>query len=215
MNTKERHFNRSKHRGIFFTAIIGLAAFFGLKEGVGADLYLKLFAAPNISYELNENYELIKNTFELKSGNLVLHPQLEIRYHDKIIKILYLKGIYKENKTFYQSDTKGFSVIAGDWTRVREMKQKLEEIISEKLTDDEAKYISINEMILLDMNYQNLWRDKSNEAFFAVEDKIITRISKIEVVFRTTETDIILNGEEELDLNKIADDCILTINSIQ
>lgn len=176
-------------------------------------VYENLLAVPNLSYEKDLEEERLINHFDLKDGELTLHPQLVIHYNENIIKIISLIGVYEYLQLDYQTDNKQFSVPVGKWESVKKMAGEIKEEIVSEVGEEFRNQISIRNEVLVRVEYQNLWRQNSKFAYYYVDNGIVYRMEEDEALKRVVEIDVNL-GNYRKSVDEISNDCVNIINGL-
>ncbi len=162
---------------------------------------------PDLRYEEKDGEERFLNRFQLKAGKIKLHSQMEIRFDDAVVKILYLEDYYDEIDADYDQEKQGFVIASGRRKEAENLGGIIKDKIIEKL--DGRLYrdqIEIKLVKLLEVEYQNMDRKDKRLDFYYEEDGMIQLVAEEDVQRRIKETDVYLNVETD-QLEEIVQDC--------
>ena len=74
-------------RVLFIIAII-CACFKGYDCWYKSDFFIEHFREPVWNYSVEQGYDIIEADIELKTGNIVVTPQIMVKYDDKVVFIM-------------------------------------------------------------------------------------------------------------------------------
>lgn len=195
---------------------------------------------PKWSYLYNKEEETV--VFEtdtvLKSGKIVVRPQLEFKYKNQTFCILEIQGLYNTNEISLSnvlSDDEGIINESHDtkFCLTLEMQQRehldlfvayieklLEENLKKKYNDYFlAERLEVVERQIAEINYQSLRMNRSKPMYVSVSEDETSTVTKSEVIMRSPSINIDLDemnfGESfytNEEVTKILEDCMKEIN---
>jgi len=184
-------------------------------NGVFENIYNGWFRRPNMAYVVEDGYEVIKNSFELKDGVVVLHPQLIVQNGETIVRIIGLDGIYENEKINYEKDIMGFKIENSGWNYVDDLADIIRNKLENELSESQMSEIEIKKIILIRLTYHNQESAASKTEFYKVENGMVDMLTREETEQRLTEYDVNIRnvsdwqGTEQV--KTIVEDCLLGI----
>lgn len=189
----------------------------------------------NYSYEAESGTAVFHTGTELKSGEIIVKAQLEIKYKEKVCYILEVRGLYNTNQIRFQDvrpeETEGSKASKFCLTIEKTQRDKLDafeenfkELLEEHLKDayqDDFHTVEfeLEENLVAEIKYQSIKMNRSESMYISVSGEEVSTVSKKEVTMRSANTFIDL---DELNLNKsfytnekimsIMEECVIEID---
>lgn len=165
-------------RVLFIIAII-YACFSGYDFWYKSDFFIERFREPVWNYSVEQGYDIIEADIELKTGNIVVTPQILVKYDDKVVFMIDVLMYYELNQAHLSENADGkvqrFRLEVEDIQRekISNLFEDIKTIIIEKVSSEDSNKgtrLEFCEVKIAEINSQNLKADKTRQQYMFISD---------------------------------------------
>lgn len=171
------------------------------------------FREPGLDVVIEGDEEIYISDKELTDGVLYLHPQVLIQYNNKVIKALYVEGIYDKNSIDYDPVSKRFIRDCGDWGAVTDVIYYIEDALAKEGYEVFISEVSLIKLQYKDANDKDVNGSNIETCYYILENDMIAGMSKNELEKRSQEYSVAANELESKKM-ELVKQCVDIIESL-
>lgn len=145
------------------------------------DVYAERYQKPVWDYKEEQGYDIIESDIELKTANVVVTPQIVVKYDNDVIFIIDIMFYYEDNSAKLDKSEEGYmnqfrlKIEDAQKEKMDGLFQDIKKIIVEKVSDKEkVAKLEFFETKVAWIKYQNLKANREREQYMYISDSLRT-----------------------------------------